>query len=99
MKVITNSVPRFTIDAYELTAREREQFDYYDWAAIDEGRDSATFFRYKGELHDMANFMRVQAGGELAKAGWQCIETDSAFSGTLVKYVDSERIIVGRVYS
>lgn len=39
--IVTNNVPRFTIDAYELSPKERTEFDYLDWAAIDDGRESA----------------------------------------------------------
>ena len=54
--VITNNVPRFVVEAYELSADERADFDYLDWTAIEAGEDSATFVRYKGELLDIGEF-------------------------------------------
>lgn len=51
----TNNVPRPTIDAYELTDNERKEFDYLKWDKIDAGEDSATFFRFKGQLYDLGN--------------------------------------------
>jgi hypothetical protein len=81
MRITTNNVPRPVIGAHELTSAERKQHDYLDWPAIDEGRDSASFFRYKGELHDLGCFMR---GGP---EGWDGSEADSFFSATLVRYV------------
>jgi hypothetical protein len=91
----TNNVPRLLIDAYQLTAAERQQFDYLDWSAIDRGDDSATFLRYKGQLYDLGEFMRTGI------PGWDGIAADSAFSGTLVRFVkdDSDYVIVGRIYS
>ena len=100
MKIITNNVPRYTIDAVELAPAERERFDYLDWDKIDAGRDSATFFRYRGELYDLGEFMRVEPGGELQAAGWHACRADSAFSGVVVKLADDgEEVIVGLALS
>lgn len=96
VRIITNNVPRFTVYAHELTAAEREQYDYHDWAAIDDGRDSATFFRYRGELYDLGNFIRIESDDEFKD--WNGYSGDSYFSGTLVKLIDDESIIVGRYY-
>lgn len=96
MKITTNNVPRAFIDACELTTKEREQFDYLDWPKIDQGEDSATFFRYKGQLYSLDQFMGTEIGGDLAKAGWQGYYADSFFSGVLVKYADdTDYVIVG----
>jgi hypothetical protein len=35
LTVKTNNVPRLLIDAYELSEKERAEFDYLDWEAID----------------------------------------------------------------
>ena len=37
----TNNVPRDLVDAWELSPKERAEFDYIDWQAIEDGRDSA----------------------------------------------------------
>jgi hypothetical protein len=88
--ITTNHVPRDLIDAYTLTPADREQFDYLNWRAIDDGRDSATFFRYQGDLYDLGEFMR--GGAE----GWDGSTATSAFTGILVKLAsDGERVIVG----
>lgn len=92
-RIITNNVPRLLIDAYELTEREREQFDYLDWRAIDAGEDGVTFFRYRGRLYSLSEFMRTDL------AGWDGIATDSFFSGTVVRFLpdDEDRVVVGTV--
>lgn len=69
------------VSDYELTPDERNQFDYLDWAAIDAGTDSATFFRRNGELYDLGNFMLTQQGGDLRRFGYHGFAADSAFSG------------------
>jgi hypothetical protein len=92
IKVTTNNVPRDVIDAWQLTPAERAEFDYLDWNAIMDGRDSASFFRYKGQLYDLGNFMRLD-GGPLTDAGWQGASADSAFSATLVRYVNGQVVI------
>ena len=92
MKIITNNVPRLTLDAFELTPKEREEFDYLDWAG---GDVDATFFRYKGQLYDLNEFMR-QEGGDFK--AWDGAAPDSYFSGILIKLID-ESVIVGRYFS
>ena len=65
----------------------------------------ATFFRYRGELYDIGEFSRVIAPGaerfhpmecaEPAFQGWDGYQSDSFFSGLLIKYLDSESVVVG----
>jgi hypothetical protein len=93
MQIITNHKPRFTIDGFDLNARERAQFDYYD----SESLDCATFFRYRGAVYDVAEFMR--APDSLALLGWHGYASDSYFSGTLIRLIDNgESVIVARFY-
>jgi hypothetical protein len=90
MRIITNHVPRDLIDASQLTLEEQKEFDYLDWEALEKGEDSASFFRYKGMLYDLGNFLRTDI------SGWDGYSADSFFSGILVKYTDdNEGIIVG----
>jgi hypothetical protein len=88
VKITTNNVPRFTIDGFELTAKAREQFDYLNWPAIDERTDSATFFRYKGEVYDLSQFMHTD------EEGWDGYLAFSWSCGLLVRLVDDDSVIV-----
>lgn len=100
MKIITNNIPRFTIDAYELSEKERKEFDYLNWEAIGKGEDSATFFRYKGQVYDLGEFMHVDyPDGELK--GWHGISSQSAFHAIIVKFPDNDMdsVIVGQYFS
>lgn len=79
------------IDAFELTEAERKQFDYLDWAAIDAGRDSATFFRRErdGNTYCLDQFMRTDPRGDLARLGYHASMAGSAFSGIVI-HLDPE---------
>jgi hypothetical protein len=93
--IVTNNHPRDIIDAWELTPKEREQFDYLDWSSIDDCTDSASFFRYRGELYDIGEFVRVTADMAMPFPRWDGYTSDTYFSGKLIRYVDNfERVIV-----
>lgn len=107
LTIITNNVPRDLIEAYELTAEERSEFDYLNWQAIDEGTDSATFFRYKGTLYDFGEFESLNHRYQLARENedklkdWSGIQPDSFFSGLLIRWPvceDVERLVIARYY-
>ena len=100
MKVITNRVPRKMIYGYELTDKEKREFNYI---ALDEF-DSHDFFRYKGQVYDFSEFLTTQNIPEF-RDNWHGYTSDTYFSGILVKlcdqepYWDNESIIVGMYYS
>lgn len=94
MDIVTNNIPRKLIDAYQLSDKEREEFDYLDWEKIDNWEDSATFFRYKGRLYDLGEFVITP---ESLKP-WDGMAEDSAFSGILIR-LDDGQIIVGQYFS
>lgn len=99
--MITNNVPRDVIDAYELTATERADFDYLNWEAIDAGSASASFFRYKGAIYDIGEFQTTYRMPEFSPLrNWDGYISDSFFSGVVVRYVEQcERVVVGRFYA
>ena len=99
--IICNQVPRDIVDAWELSAVERADFDYLDWEKIEAGEDSASFFRYMGETYDLGDIPAVDHRPDMDRffQAWDGILSDTFFSGILVRYVDEcERIIVGRFY-
>jgi hypothetical protein len=101
LTIITNHVPRLVTDAYELTAAERDEFDYLDWQAIDRGEDSASFVRYKGELIDLGDFdgTTYTFPADHPFKSWDGYRSDSFFSGILVRYCeDHDHVIVARYY-
>lgn len=90
MKIITNNQPRLLLYGYELTDKEKQDFDYL------EDIDSHSFLKYKGTIYDAGEFMRVD--NDYLK-GWDGYSSDSYFSGVLIKYIDSDHVIVARYYS
>ena len=103
--VRTNFHSRPIIDAWELSADERKDFDYLNWQAIENGNDSASFFRYRGTLYDFGEFSRdfgITKGSGLPESlsKWDDYVSESAFSAIVVRYVDDyESVIVGLVLS
>ena len=94
MPIITNNKPRFIIYGCELTAKEREQFDYYDKQEL----DNASFVKYKGNIYDIGEFMRVEENSDLLP--WQGYSAQSAFHAILIKFIDdNEKVIVGTFYN
>lgn len=87
IRVRTNHVPRDVINGWELSTKEREQFNYLDWSGDDP--DPGSFFRYRGELHYLGNFTLSHIDG------WDGIAPDSFSTATVVKLVDDDRVIVG----
>jgi hypothetical protein len=93
-QIKTNHVPRNLTYGYELSEKERKEFDYI----AEEDFSTHSFFRYKGEVYDPSDFMRVTDISDLK--GWDGYASDSYFSGIVVKYVDNfERVIVGTYFS
>jgi hypothetical protein len=87
MKIITNNHYRNILDAYELTSKELESFDY-----LEEGEGS--FIRYKGCVWDLGEFMRTDL------KDWEGISSDTYFSGAVIKLSeDGDTVKVGYVYS
>lgn len=96
MEIVTNNVPRPVIYGYELSEKEKQEFDYLD------DIDNAQFFRYKGAVYDIGEFQRVTDTMEncLGFNGWHAYLGDSFFSGIVVRYVgDCDDVIIGRWYS
>lgn len=97
LTIVTNNVPRDILNGWDLTLKERQEFDYLNWVDIEKGEDSASFFRYKDEVYDLQEFELVV---DTRFQGWEGIRSDSFFSGIVVRYVnDDEQIVVGRYYS
>lgn len=100
LRVITNNVPRDVVEGFELKPSERAEFDYIDWPAVERGEASPTFFRYKGQLHDLGEFSAWTTTPHAELRAWDGYRSDSFFSALVVRYVDDfERVIVGRVMS
>ena len=86
----TNNVPRTLIDGYELTAEQREEFDYLD----NDELDQASFFKYKGQYYNLGEVV-----GNPAEDEYDGHIATSYFSAILVKIVDCDTVIIASQYS
>lgn len=96
MQIITNNKPRPMLALYELPAKTQLDFDY----VREEGSYSPRFVKYKGVWMDCFDMQSI--GRELGFSqftGWHGIASDSFFSGTLVRFIDDDQVIVGRYFS
>lgn len=103
-EIRSNYHARPLVRGSELTEKEREEFDYLD--DIDDGR----FFRYKGQVYDLGEFMRLERNSSLPKF-WHVYNSDTYFSGVLVRLCDDtdadrlslsfpeDYVIVGQYFS
>ena len=78
------------IYGYELTDKQKQDFDYLD------DIDSHDFVKYKDNIYDLSEFMIIENNDSLKD--WDGYSSDSYFSGTLVKYIDSDTVIMGWYY-
>lgn len=91
LKIVTNNVPRDILTYFDLSEKERNQFDW-------DGADEHRFIRYKGSVTPLENFLRFPEG--TFPAGWQGAASDSYFSGLLIKFTeDFEQAIIGSYFS
>ena len=92
--VKTNNVPRDLIWAHDLNVAQhtklRQEFDYMS----DEDFQGGMFFQYRGEFYSLSEFLTLN--GDLLAQGWQGICGQTAFSGLVVKIVEScTSVVVG----
>ena len=105
MKIKTNNVPRHILYGYELPANQRKEFDWLS----DEEFNEAKFVKYKGNYYALSKFMWCDNAAypffiircdnaACHLFDWHGYYSDSAFSGILIKYKDSESVIVGQYF-
>jgi len=81
LTITTNNQYRLLINGYELTTDERKDFDYYTEDEI----DCATFFKFRGQVYDLGEFMRIDNHPDTEFSAYAGYRSDSFFSGLLIK--------------
>lgn len=99
-EIRTNHVPRFLLELHDLTNKERtELFGDMSTDDIYEQYGSFSGFRFKRNVYNLDDFMRVPANAESLK-GWDGYLGESYFSAVLIKLCnDNESVIVGQMFS
>ena len=87
MKIITNNVPRKLISSYELTDKEREDFDWCD------DIDSEHFVRYRGIVYAVSEFMRIDD-----MDNWSGYYACTMSNCVLIRLVDDDTVVMGMGY-
>lgn len=107
MNIVTNNHSREMITYYDLPEAVRNDFDYVD----EDERADYRFFKYRGCYYDSREFIRIierrdtyngwatQVDNDSPLLAWDGIQSDSYFSGIVVKHTDEDSIIVGHYYS
>lgn len=99
MEILTNHKFRPLIYGYELTDKEKEQYDFLDWSPIDGEAYSSQFFRYKNYCYYLGDFMRLDKTSPFPP-NWHGYSSDSFFSGILIELSKcGEAVKVGTYYS
>ena len=90
----TNKVARLLKYRYEVPQKVLD--NQFDWLDEDE---TSGFICYKKEWFHLSEFMRLDNFSDFSKAGYDGYCGDSYFSGTLIKIIDDESVIMARYYS
>ena len=104
LKIIGNGIPREILYGYNLSKKEKEDFDWLD------DIDCSPFFRYRGTVYSLNEIMAVNNPVHNPnppdwQKGFDGYMGDSYFSGVLVKFGsndlpdDTDYIRVYRFYS
>ena len=89
MKVITNNHYRPLLSFWELSPREKKEMT----DILEEKAEEDTFFRYKGTVYPLSDFMRT-----FSTPNWDGILSTTAFTAIVVKLSpDGEAVKVGLV--
>jgi hypothetical protein len=78
---------------FELSEKDRKEFDYLDFESEDGDGLNRDFVKHRGEWIDLGDVLR--APEHLQDIGWDGFNSDSFFSGVLIKYskeMDSVKI-------
>ena len=111
LRIRTNNVPRELLSGWDLSEAERRELDYV--ADVDDQdawcNECDRFFRYRGDIYDTQQFVRIERRAAMTSGfchgvdddspllEWDGIQTDSFFSGVVVRYLRDEDgyVVVG----
>lgn len=94
--IVTNWHRRELVDVHELAPAEREQVDVNDDDGLEGGDDLDLFFRFRGSVWRLSDFMRTFDGSVLKERGWEAIMPETVWTAVVIR-LDDDRVIVGQV--
>lgn len=97
-KIKCNHIPRHVMYGFELSEKQRAEFDYLN------DIESHEFVQYKGQIYDTGEFLaldrhRNQCYSDEIFADFDGYHADSYFSGVLIKYVEDGQVIMATYIS
>jgi hypothetical protein len=98
LTIKTNNRPRDIVRWWDLTEKERKEFDYLD---SEQRQLDAEFFRYRGVVYDLGEFQIIPRNCNWEGCEkWSGYISDSFFSGILIRYAnDFEQVICATYFS
>ena len=93
VKITTDNIPREVLNW--IPGENHGEFDYIDWRKVQDGEESVSFVKYKGEYYDLNDTEGVFP----ADNAWVYI-SGTFFSGKVFKFPDNdaETVICGTYY-
>ena len=94
MTITTNNIPRDLLSFWDFSeADQRTIRSEFDW--MDDVESETGFFKYRGWIYNLADFMRTSERSELVS--WDGSKAESWSCGVLVKLSsDCEQVTCGR---
>ena len=95
----TNNQPRPLKCLFEFSPQQQQSIrSDFDW--MEDLESTQGFFEYRGTIHHLENFLWVNAALDDMMYGWDGVEADTHFSGTLVRLTsDADFVVVGSYFS
>ena len=89
MKIVTNNHTYPILSYYDLTNNELKEFNNWEESRL----ESDSFIRYKGNIYSLREFIRYNIDGYDGFCNY------TAFSGVLVKFINSDYVKLASYYS
>ena len=97
MTVKTNQQYRNILRWWDLTEKEKKEFDYL---TNEDDQNAASFVRYCGTTYDLREFQTTRGLSVFSPLrAWHAYHSDCFYAGVVVKFSrDHERVVCGTFY-
>lgn len=100
LRVVTDTTPQDILHLNELTNEELTDVGYVDTAIGVCFTGLGTFFRYRGDVYDLDEFIAINPSllTEDIRERWDGFRPDAYTSGLVIKYLNGgKQVLVGQV--